>query len=161
MAAAQKITLKVNGKSKTISAAPEMPLLWALRQEAGLSGVKYGCGGGFCGACTVHINGEATRSCQVPVGEVDKVAITTVEGLAGDPLGERLKRAWLAIDVMQCGYCQAGQLMSAHALLRENPKPDRAAIDAAMQGNICRCATYNRIRDAIRMASGQEAHHDV
>ena len=159
MAAPQDITLRVNGKRKAIRAVPDMPLLWALRQEAGLSGTKFGCGSGLCGACTVHIKGEATRSCQVPEGEVDNVAVTTNEGL-NDALGERLKRAWLAIDVMQCGYCQAGQLMSAHALLRENPRPDRAAIDAAMQGNLCRCATYNRIRDAILMASGQEAQHD-
>jgi isoquinoline 1-oxidoreductase subunit alpha len=160
MAEPQDITLKVNGKRLAIRAAPEMPLLWALRQEAGLSGTKFGCGGGYCGACTVHIGGEATRSCQVPVGEVDKVPITTVEGLARDPLGQRLTKAWLELDVMQCGYCQAGQLMSAHALLRAKPKPSLPEIDAAMDGNLCRCATYTRIRAAILMASGQEAHHD-
>lgn len=159
MSAEQTITLQVNGKRKVIKAAPEMPLLWALRQEAGLVGTKFGCGGGFCGACTVHINGEATRSCQVPVGEVDKVAVTTIEGL-NDAIGARLKAAWLEIDVMQCGYCQAGQLMSAHALLKSNAKPSHDEIDAAMQGNLCRCATYNRIRAAIMKASGQEVHHD-
>jgi isoquinoline 1-oxidoreductase alpha subunit len=151
----QEFTLIVNGEPHVVKAPGDMPLLWALRQEAGLTGTKFGCGAGLCGACTVHINGEATRSCQVPVGEVDKVPVTTVEGLAKDPLGAKLQAAWLELDVMQCGYCQAGQLMSAHALLKRTPKPSLAEIDAAMGGNICRCATYNRIRSAIRKASGQ------
>jgi isoquinoline 1-oxidoreductase subunit alpha len=151
----QEFTLIVNGEQHRISAPGDMPLLWALRDEAGLTGTKFGCGAGLCGACTVHINGEATRSCQVPVGEVDKVPVTTIEGLAADPLGRKLHDAWLALDVMQCGYCQAGQLMSAHALLKQNPRPSAAEIDAAMEGNLCRCATYNRIRQAIRKASGQ------
>lgn len=156
MSPPQTITLKVNGKNMAIKAAPEMPLLWALRQEAGLAGTKFGCGGGYCGACTVQINGEATRSCQVPVGEVDKVAVTTIEGL-NDAMGARLKAAWLELDVMQCGYCQAGQIMSAHALLRANPRPSVSQIDDALDGNLCRCATYPRIRAAILKASGQEA----
>jgi isoquinoline 1-oxidoreductase subunit alpha len=151
----QEFTLIVNGEQHRISAPGDMPLLWALRDEAGLTGTKFGCGAGLCGACTVHINGEATRSCQVPVGEVDKVPVTTIEGLAADPLGRKLHDAWLALDVMQCGYCQTGQLMSAHALLKQNPRPSAAEIDAAMEGNLCRCATYNRIRQAIRKASGQ------
>ncbi len=151
----QEFTLIVNGEQHRISAPGDMPLLWALRDEAGLTGTKFGCGAGLCGACTVHINGEATRSCQVPVGEVDKVPVTTIEGLAADPLGRKLHDTWLELDVMQCGYCQAGQLMSAHALLKQNPRPSAAEIDAAMEGNLCRCATYNRIRQAIRKASGQ------
>ena len=151
----QEFTLIVNGQQRRISAPGDMPLLWALRDEAGLTGTKFGCGAGLCGACTVHINGEATRSCQVPVGEVDKVPVTTIEGLAADPLGRKLQAAWLELDVMQCGYCQAGQLMTAHALLKQNPRPSLAEIDAAMEGNLCRCATYNRIRAAIRKASGQ------
>ena len=155
MAAPQDITLKVNGKRLTIRAAPDMPLLWALRQEAGLAGTKFGCGGGYCGACTVHVDGAPGRSCQIAVGDVGSAAITTVEGLAQDGLGQRLTRAWLDLDVMQCGYCQAGQLMSAHALLRAKPKPSLAEIDAAMDGNLCRCATYSRIRAAILKASGQ------
>lgn len=159
MAAAQSFTLKVNGKRVAISATPDMPLLWALRQEAGLSGTKFGCGGGYCGACTVHIDGAPGRSCQIAVGDVGNAAITTVEGLGGDPIGQRLTKAWLELDVMQCGYCQAGQLMSAHALLREKPRPSAAEIDAAMDGNLCRCATYTRIRAAILKASGQEVQH--
>lgn len=152
----QTYTLTINGKAQQISATPDMPLLWALRQEVGLAGVKFGCGAGLCGACTVHLDGAPVRSCQTPLGSVGSAKITTIEGLAGDPLGERLIKAWLDIDVMQCGYCQAGQVMSAHALLRETPKPSGEQIDAAMEGNLCRCATYTRIREAIRLASGQE-----
>ncbi|HMT44857.1 MAG TPA: (2Fe-2S)-binding protein [Chakrabartia sp.] len=155
--AVQTYTLTINGKAQQISATPDMPLLWALRQEVGLAGVKFGCGAGLCGACTVHLDGAPVRSCQTPLDSVGSAKITTIEGLAGDPLGERLIKAWLDIDVMQCGYCQAGQVMSAHALLRETPKPSGAQIDAAMEGNLCRCATYTRIREAIRLASGQEA----
>lgn len=156
--AARDFTLTINGKREKVSATPDMPLLWALRQEAGVSGVKYGCGAGLCGACTVHLDGTPTRSCTLPIGEVGDQAITTIEGL-GDPLGEKLKAAWLKVDVMQCGYCQAGQVLTAHALLREKPKPSLAEIDEAMQGNLCRCATYNLIRTAILDASGQEVHH--
>jgi isoquinoline 1-oxidoreductase alpha subunit len=151
------ITLTVNGKPRKFTATADMPLLWALRQELGLAGVKFGCGAGLCGACTVHLDGVPVRSCQLAIGEVGKAKVTTIEGLAGDPIADKLIDAWLEIDVMQCGYCQAGQVMSAQALLRETPKPSAADIDAAMAGNICRCATYPRIRRAIRMASGQEA----
>ena len=154
---AQQFTLTVNGKVQQLRATADMPLLWALRQEVGLSGVKYGCGAGLCGACTVQLDGTPVRSCQLAVGDVGSARITTLEGLDGDPLAAKLIDAWLEVDVMQCGYCQAGQIMSAHALLKETPKPSVADIDAAMAGNICRCATYNRIRQAIRMASGQEA----
>ena len=159
MTAPQDFTLNLNGKRRRLHAAPDMPLLWALRQEAGLPGTKFGCGAGLCGACTVYLDGQPVRSCQTPVGEVGNGKVTTIEGLSGE-LADRLRAAWLEIDVMQCGYCQAGQLLSAHALLRDKPRPDRAEIDAAMQGNICRCATYNRIRDAILKASGQEVRHD-
>ncbi len=150
-----EFTLLINGEEHKVHTHAEMPLLWALRQEVGLAGTKFGCGEGLCGACTVHINGEATRSCQVPVGEVDKVPVTTIEGLSKDPVGRSLEAAWLEIDVMQCGYCQSGQLMSALALLKRTPKPSPAEIDVAMEGNLCRCATYNRIRQAILKASGQ------
>jgi isoquinoline 1-oxidoreductase subunit alpha len=154
MTEAKTFALNINGKRQNVRATPDMPLLWALRQEAGISGVKFGCGGGFCGACTVHLDGAPVRSCQTAVGDVGTAAITTIEGLT-DPLAERLKQAWLDVDVMQCGYCQAGQILSAHALLREKPKPSVAEVDAAMEGNICRCATYNRIRTAVIKASGQ------
>jgi isoquinoline 1-oxidoreductase subunit alpha len=152
----QEYRLRVNGKDVTIRATPDMPLLWALRQEAGLSGVKFGCGAGLCGACTVHLDGMPLRSCQAPVGDIGYASITTLEGIQDDPIGRKLIDAWLEIDVMQCGYCQAGQVMSAHALLSQQPKPGDDDIDAAMGGNICRCATYPRIRKAIRIASGQE-----
>lgn len=151
-----EFTLKVNGKEVTIRATPDMPLLWALRQEAGLSGVKFGCGAGLCGACTVHLDGMPLRSCQAAIGDIGDAAITTIEGLQDDPLARKLFDAWLEIDVMQCGYCQAGQVMSAHALLSQVPRPGNDDIDAAMGGNICRCATYPRIRRAIKIASGQE-----
>jgi len=151
-----EFTLTVNGRKVTIRATPDMPLLWALRQEAGLSGVKFGCGAGLCGACTVHLDGMPLRSCQAAIGDIGDASITTIEGLQDDPLARKLFDAWLEIDVMQCGYCQAGQVMSAHALLRQVPRPGNDDIDAAMGGNICRCATYPRIRKAIRIASGQE-----
>jgi len=151
-----EFTLVVNGREVTIRATPDMPLLWALRQEVGLAGVKFGCGAGLCGACTVHLGGMPVRSCQVAVGGVGDARVTTIEGLQDDPLARKLFDAWLEIDVMQCGYCQAGQMMSAHALLARVPQPGGEDIDAAMAGNICRCATYPRIRRAIRIASGQE-----
>ncbi|PLK26512.1 (2Fe-2S)-binding protein [Novosphingobium sp. TH158] len=154
MSDTKAITISVNGKARTVNAPPEMPLLWALRDELGLSGAKFGCGGGFCGACTVHVDGSPTRSCQLTLGDLGGGKVTTIEGLA-DPLAERLRKAWLEIDVMQCGYCQAGQIMTAHALLSQNPRPSAAEVDAAMEGNICRCATYPKIREAIRNASGQ------
>lgn len=149
----KRYTVKVNGRARQVTATPDMPLLWVLRQELGLSGPKFGCGAGLCGACTVHVDGAPQRSCQIAVCEVGSARITTIEGLQDDPVFERLRQAWLEIDVMQCGYCQSGQLLSAHALLRENASPDTAAIDGAMEGNICRCATYTRIREAIRSAA--------
>ena len=151
-----EFVLVVNGEERTVRASADMPLLWALRQELGLSGVKFGCGAGLCGACTVHLDGSPVRSCLLPVGDVGSSKVTTLEGLQDDPLAEKLFDAWLEIDVMQCGYCQAGQIMTAHALLADNPKPSAGEVDAAMEGNICRCGTYPRIREAIRIASGQE-----
>jgi isoquinoline 1-oxidoreductase alpha subunit len=134
-----------------------MPLLWALRDLLGMTGTKFGCGAAFCGACTVHLNGEPIRACQTPVGSIGAGRITTIEGLSADPLGKRLQDAWVALDVPQCGYCQAGQLMAAAALLHSTPRPDDDEIDAAMAGNLCRCATYPRIRAAIKQAAGERA----
>ncbi len=150
------ITFKVNGKSATVDVSPDMPLLWVLRDVLDLKGTKYGCGIAQCGACTVHVRGVATRSCVLPVGSVAGAAITTIEGLSPDG-GHALQRAWEELDVPQCGYCQAGQLMSAAALLARTPKPTDADIDAAMNGNLCRCATYLRIRQAIHRAAGEPA----
>jgi isoquinoline 1-oxidoreductase subunit alpha len=133
-----------------------MPLLWVLRDELGLVGTKFGCGAGLCGACTVHVDGVAQRSCQLPVGRVGEAKVTTIEHVGETAIGARLQDAWLKIDVMQCGYCQAGQIMSATALLRTNAKPTLDQIHAAMAGNICRCACYNRIQTAIRMAAGMD-----
>jgi isoquinoline 1-oxidoreductase alpha subunit len=132
------------------------PLLWILRETLGLTGTKFGCGQGLCGACTIHLDGVAVRSCQISAGEVAGRGIVTIEGLAGEAL-HPVQQAWIAESVPQCGYCQAGQIMSAVALLRETPKPDDAAIDAAMAGNLCRCGTYQRIRKAIHRAAGQPA----
>lgn len=147
------ISLKVNGRVHRVDADPDKPLLWVLREELGLLGTKFGCGAGLCGACTVHVGGAAVRSCQTALGEVGAAAVTTIEGIAANPLGRRVSDAWIAADVPQCGYCQAGQIMSAVALLRATPKPDDAAIDEGMAGNLCRCATYTRIRAAIRAAA--------
>jgi isoquinoline 1-oxidoreductase alpha subunit len=149
--------LNVNGKTHVVEAPPEMPLLWVLRGELGLVGTKYGCGKGLCGACTVHVNGAAQRSCQLAVGSVGAAQILTIEHIGGTAVGARLQQAWLQIDVMQCGYCQAGQIMAACALLEHTARPTDQQIDAAMAGNICRCACYNRIRSAIRIAAGVEA----
>ncbi len=147
------IKLIVNGASRELDVDPAMPLLWAIRDHLELSGTKFGCGMALCGACTVHIDGAPTRSCITPVSAVDGKSITTIEGLA-TAAGKAVQEAWVALDVPQCGYCQSGQIMSAAALLAGNPKPSDADIDAAMAGNICRCATYVRIRSAIHQAAG-------
>lgn len=147
--------LSVNGKSVQVEAAPETPLLWVLRDELGLTGTKFGCGMGLCGACTVHVAGEAVRTCVTPVGAVLGKPITTVEGVGHDRVGLAVQQSWLALGVSQCGYCQAGQIMSAAALLRRSSYPTDEDIDAAMTGNICRCGTYPRIRAAIHRAAQQ------
>jgi isoquinoline 1-oxidoreductase alpha subunit len=144
--------LNVNGKMVSVDVDPDTPLLWALRDEAGLTGTKYGCGMALCGACTVWLNGQPTRSCSLPVSAVGTAKITTIEGLSTTP-GLAVQAAWQKLDVVQCGYCQSGQIMSATALLTKNPHPTDADIDAFMSGNICRCATYHRIRAAIHEAS--------
>jgi isoquinoline 1-oxidoreductase alpha subunit len=146
------IRLKVNRKAQSVDVNPDTPLLWVLRENLGLTGTKFGCGMALCGACTVHLNGEAVRSCVTPVSRAADKDVTTIEGLSSD-LTHPLQRAWIAEDVPQCGYCQSGQIMSAAVLLRENPNPSDAEIDDAMSGNICRCGTYQRIRNAIHLAA--------
>ena len=149
-------TLTVNGKRTTVDAPADMPLLWVLRDVLDLKGTKYGCGMSLCGACTVHLKGEPVRSCQVTVASAAGQQITTIEGLSKDG-SHPLQQAWVEVDVPQCGYCQAGQIMSAAALLAKKPQPTDADIDAAMQGNLCRCATYLRIREAIHRAAATPA----
>lgn len=150
------IQLKVNGKANQYDGDPDQPLLWLLRDELQLTGTKYGCGMGLCGACTVHVNGEAVRSCVTPAKAAAGKSITTIEGLS--PQGTHpLQKAWREFNVPQCGYCQPGQIMQAAALLKQKPKPTDQDIDAAMQGNICRCGTYQRIRQAIKQAAGVKA----
>jgi aerobic-type carbon monoxide dehydrogenase small subunit (CoxS/CutS family) len=146
------ISLKVNGKRFDVEVPPDTPLLWVIRENLGLTGTKYGCGIAQCGACTVHVNGEAVRSCVTPVAAVVGKDVVTIEGLSPDN-NHPVQRAWIADDVPQCGYCHSGQIMSAAALLRENPTPSDADIDDAMSGNICRCGTYQRIRRAIHRAA--------
>jgi isoquinoline 1-oxidoreductase alpha subunit len=146
-------TFTLNGKSTTVNVDPQMPLLWVLRDTLDLTGTKFGCGMALCGACTVHINGEAARSCITPVASVQGKKVTTIEGLSADG-SHPVQKAWIAEDVPQCGYCQSGQIMSAVALLAKKPKPTDADIDDAMSGNICRCGTYQRIRKAIHRAAG-------
>jgi isoquinoline 1-oxidoreductase alpha subunit len=143
----------INGETRNLDVPDEMPLLWALRQELGMVGTKFGCGMGLCGACTVHVDGAAVRSCSTPVGSLAGKKVTTIEALEQTPVGQALQQAWLDEDVMQCGYCQAGQLMSASALLAKTPNPNEQQIDSAMQGNICRCACYTRIKSAIQLAA--------
>jgi isoquinoline 1-oxidoreductase subunit alpha len=147
------ITLRINGESKSVEAPADMPLLWALRDLIGLTGTKFGCGIAQCGACTVHLDGNAVRSCMLPIGSIGTRAITTIEGIGATPIGASVQKAWLSLEVVQCGYCQSGQIMSASALLKATPKPNDADIDAAMSGNICRCGTYVRIRAAIKQAA--------
>jgi isoquinoline 1-oxidoreductase subunit alpha len=149
-----RLTLLVNGARRAVDVAPETPLLWVLRDALALTGTKYGCGIAQCGACTVHLNGAPTRSCQAPVGAIAGAKVVTIEGLGGT---HPIQAAWIKHDVPQCGYCQSGQIMSAAALLAKTPKPTDADIDAAMNGNICRCGTYQRIRAAIKDAAGVAA----
>jgi isoquinoline 1-oxidoreductase subunit alpha len=146
-------TLKINGEDKTFEAPDDMPLLWVLRDILGMTGTKFGCGIAQCGACTVHLGGNPVRSCMLPVGAVGEKAITTIEGIGATAAGAKVQKAWLDLEVIQCGYCQSGQIMSAAALLAAIPRPDDADIDAAMAGNICRCGTYVRIREAIKRAA--------
>jgi isoquinoline 1-oxidoreductase alpha subunit len=146
--------VNVNGESRTVEVDGQMPLLWVLRDVLDLKGSKFGCGMGLCGACTVHIDGKPVRSCITPIQSVGGAAVTTIEAIGGSPTGKKLQKAWLETDVMQCGYCQAGQIMSAAALLNSKPQPTDQDIDSAMSGNICRCATYIRIRAAIKQAAG-------
>ena len=145
--------LRVNGVERSLDVDPDMPLLWAIRDVLGLTGTKYGCGEALCGACTVHLDGHAVRACVTPMRRAANKAVTTIEGLSPDG-SHPLQQAWLALRVPQCGYCQAGQIMTAAALLVKNPQPSNDAIDASMAGNICRCGTYSRIRAAIRKAAG-------
>jgi len=150
-------TLKINGEARSFDAPNDMPLLWVLRDILGMTGTKFGCGIAQCGACTVHLDGYAVRSCMLPVGSIGNRAITTIEGVGASAAGAKVQKAWLDLEVIQCGYCQSGQIMSASALLAANPKPDDGDINAAMAGNICRCGTYVRIRQAIKRAADEIA----
>jgi isoquinoline 1-oxidoreductase subunit alpha len=144
----------INGRRYDVDLPADTPLLWALRDELGLTGTKFGCGMALCGACTVHLDGQAVRSCMTPLSAVANKKITTIEGLEADKVGKAVQTAWIEVSVPQCGYCQSGQIMSATALLKRTPKPTDADIDSAMAGNICRCGTYPRIRTAIKQAAG-------
>jgi len=147
------IALNVNGKSRKLDIPDDMPLLWTLRDVLNMTGTKFGCGMGLCGACTIQIDGQATRSCITPVSAAVGKHVTTIEAIGDTPSGKKIQEAWLGIEVVQCGYCQSGQIMSAAALIEKNPNPTDTEIDAAMSGNICRCGTYPRIRVAIKQAS--------
>jgi len=149
-------TLKINGEDKMVEAPDDVPLLWVLRDVLGMTGTKFGCGIAQCSVCTVHIDGNPVRSCLLPIGSIGKKAVTTIEGVGATPVGAKVQKAWLDLEVIQCGYCQSGQIMSAAALLAATPQPDDSDIDAAMAGNICRCGTYVRIRDAIKRAAGEK-----
>lgn len=146
-------TITINGNVKTIDVAQDTPLLWVLRDELGMTGTKYGCGMALCGACTVHIDGQPARACVMPISAVAGKAVTTIEGLESDPVGQVVQRAWVDNNVAQCGYCQAGQIMTAASLLKATPQPTEEQIDDAMNGNICRCGTYPRIRNAVKQAA--------
>ena len=147
------LELRINGETRSVAASPDTPLLWALRDVLGLTGTKFGCGIAQCGACTVHLDGVAVRSCVLPIGTIGERAITTIEAVGALPAGRKIQQAWVDLEVPQCGYCQSGQVMSATALLVATPDPSDADIDAAMSGNICRCGTYVRIRQAIKQAA--------
>jgi len=147
------VEISVNGKRVSVDADPEMPLLWALREQLALTGTKFGCGKGLCGACTVHLDGAPIRSCSTPLSAAVGAKVTTIEGIGGERIGKAVQTAWVAHDVPQCGYCQSGQIMSACALLAQTPKPTDADINGAMSGNLCRCGTYNQIRAAIHDAA--------
>ncbi|WP_321810828.1 MULTISPECIES: (2Fe-2S)-binding protein [unclassified Burkholderia] len=147
------VTLNINGENRTVDAPDDMPLLWVLRDVVGLTGTKFGCGIAQCGACTVHLDGVAARACVLPVAAVAGRKITTIEVVGATPAGQKVQQAWRELDVVQCGYCQSGQVMAATALIASNPNPSDADIDAAMAGNICRCGTYNRIRAAVKHAA--------
>ncbi|MGJ7510591.1 (2Fe-2S)-binding protein [Variovorax sp. GT1P44] len=146
-------SLRINGETRTVDVPDDVPLLWVLRDVLGMNGTKFGCGIAQCGACTVHLEGRAVRSCQLRIGSIGDRAVTTIEAVGRSEVGARIQRAWLDLEVVQCGYCQSGQIMSATALLATTPHPDDADIDAAMAGNICRCGTYVRIREAIKQAA--------
>jgi isoquinoline 1-oxidoreductase subunit alpha len=146
-------TVSINGNGHSVDVDGDTPLLWVLRDVLGMTGTKFGCGAALCGACTVHIDGVATRSCVTPVDSIGKSAVTTIEAIGATPSGAKIQKAWLDHEVVQCGYCQSGQIMSASALLAGNPHPTDADIDDAMSGNICRCGTYVRIREAIKLAA--------
>ena len=151
------VSLVLNGKTREVAAAPATPLLWVLRDSLRMTGTKFGCGIAQCGACTVHLDGEAVRSCVTPLSAAAGKKVTTIEGIGATRAGKAVQAAWIRHDVPQCGYCQSGQIMSATALLKSNPKPGDADIDSAMSGNICRCGTYGRIRAAIKQAAGLSA----
>jgi isoquinoline 1-oxidoreductase alpha subunit len=153
----QNRTLLINGESKVVDTPEDMPLLWVLRDVLGMTGTKFGCGIAQCGACTVQIEGRAVRSCVLPISAVGGRAITTIEAIGDTPVGAKVQKAWLQLEVIQCGYCQSGQIMAASALLSKNSAPNDADIDAAMAGNICRCGTYVRIREAIKRAAADRA----
>jgi isoquinoline 1-oxidoreductase alpha subunit len=146
-------TVEINRVKRTVDVDGDMPLLWVLRDELKIKGPKFGCGAGLCGACTVHFDGQAIRSCITPISAVGSSPVATIEGMADDPVGKKLQAAWIELDVPQCGYCQAGQIMSATELLTRNPHPNDDEIDTAMSGNVCRCCSYPRIRDAIKKAA--------
>ncbi len=148
-----QFTLEVNGRPHMVDVDADTPLLWVLRDDVNLKGTKFGCGAGLCGACTVHLDGKPVRSCSLTIAAVGKAAVTTIEGIGNTPIGARLQQAWLAVDVVQCGYCQGGQIMSAAALLARRPTPSDDDIRSAMNGNLCRCGTYLRISEAIKQAA--------